>query len=571
MLQLPIFYGQHQNSPLDSVYKALHNKDLAKSVAAAVDVLRMTNNFVKIDNKGKQSQAAIEHGVEGKKAFCEGDFQLALVKYNMAIMRAPSNSEAMRLAYYSRAELLLKAKQFKACVKDVETCLALSCPETLATKLREMRAAASQFTWLEEFAVRHAATPFTEHYFKLKGDSHPDIPCAISDVEVIVESGQVKIVAARDIPVGTLVALETAFVAAEHIMNHVTSCHYCLKMSFNLIPCDGCSAAFFCDKTCKEKSMREGHNIACKIMDVIIDDVKLPVKAVLKIRQLCDSWEEFIIASYDLGTDRMKNATIADIFGSDKFSLLNSNYDTHFKYGALFNRSMYFANIIHYLDMKTSFFPTAPEKKKAAIDAVSRMLMHLSVYCTPVQLQYCTSMCVEGRVSLHNHPNKGYFPFMSKLAHSCVPNLYVAGLRNSAALVSVMPIKKGEELTISYSGHWLEVQPSENRYRAKKMFVHYRTICQDCKVCSEDDSLRKQSLSDEELKAYHTFIIHHPDTTINFPQNIATRYKDTCKILQKLSKAPFSKEYALAFVALLHCLMHCIEYKYPNVIMNQYE
>ncbi|KAJ8715268.1 hypothetical protein PYW08_005249 [Mythimna loreyi] len=571
MLQLPPVYKRYEQTPLDSVYKALRNKDLADCVLQATRALEQSNSWIEFEHKEKSASESIEHGIHGKEAFCKGDYQMALVKYNMALMRAPPGSEAMRLSYYSRAELLLKTKRFQACVKDVDTCLALNCPDSMVLKLREMKEAASSFTWLEQIIHQHRSNPFIEEFFKLNGARNPDIPCATSHVEVNMESGHPKVVAARDIPVGTVVAVETAFVGATHVMNHITSCHYCHKMDLNLMPCEGCCSAMFCDQRCKEKAMQDGHNFECKIIHMIIDDIKLPVKATLKIRQLCNSWDEFITASNELGIERMKNSSIPEIFGSQKFSLLNSHYDTHFINGAMFNRCMYIANIIHYLDIHTSFLPDSPEEKSAAVRAVSRVMMHLALYCNPVQLQHFTDLCIEGRMTLHNHPNKGYFPFIGNLPHSCVPNSYVAGLRNSAALITIEPVKKGAELTYPFIGHWLEVVPAEVSLRANKMFVHYRTVCKDCVVCSGRANISLNShLTDTQQKAFKKFVTYSKSMG-NFSKTIKSDYKETCNILSALSDVPFSNEYAKAFVIFIQCVMHCAQFKFPNVIMTQYQ
>lgn len=573
MLQLPSIYRHYEQSPLDCVYKALRNNDLADCVLMAARVLRQSNNFIEFEHQEKSATESLKNGIAGKEAFCQGNYQMALVKYNMALMRAPPKSEAMRLSYYSRAELSLKTKQFQACLKDVETCLALDCPDSMVKKLQEMKEDASRFIWIEQLAHVQISSPFTEEFFTLKGARNPNIPCATTDVEVIMESGQPKVVAARDIPVGTLVAVETAFVGATHIMNHVTACHYCNKMDLNLMPCEGCCFAMFCDKRCKERAMQDGHIYECKIIELILDDVKLPVKAVLKIRQLCSSWDEFISAANELGVDRMENSSIAEIFGNHKFSLLNSHYDTHFLYGALFNRCLYMANIIYYLDKHTSFLPDYPKEKCAATHAVCRVLMHLALYCNPVQLQHFTSVCTESRTTLHNHPNKGYFPFLGNLANSCLPNSYVAGLRNSAALVTIAPVKKGAELTFSYIGHWLEVVPVERSTRAKKMLIHYRTVCQDCVICggrADDYIFLNPHLSDAKVKAYTKFITYI-NSKGNLPQNNKSDYKETCNILTALSDEPCSKEYVRGFVTFVQCIMNFVHSKFPNVIMARYD
>lgn len=289
-------------------------------------------------------------------------------------------------------------------------------------------------------------SPFVDNFFKLRS-INVDAPCATSDVDVIVESGQVKVVAAKDIRVGTLLVNETAFMAATHSKNVTTSCHYCLRMSPDSIPCEGCCKAMFCDENCKEKSMLEGHDVECKIVDIIVDDIKLPFQTVLKIRRLCSSWDEFIAVSKDLGADGEKNEITAKIFGSNKFSVLKPRTDKPFVHGRMFNRCMCIVNIIHYLETRTSFFPECSEEREAAIRAVARIFLYLCLYCTPVRMLHVTHCA---KVELHDFTNRGYFPLIGNLDHSCTPNTYVIGLRNSAALFALKPIKKGELLTFSY-------------------------------------------------------------------------------------------------------------------------
>ncbi|KAJ8712545.1 hypothetical protein PYW07_005387 [Mythimna separata] len=576
MLQLSAIYEHYDGMNLDSVYKALRNKDLADCVLAATKALEQSNKWMEFEHKKKSELISLGHGSRGSKAFCDDEFQMSLENYNMALMRAPFDSEAMRLSYYARAGLFMKVKKYQACVKDVETCLALSCSDSMAQKLRDMKDIASNFIWVDELDNKHTQTSkaFSEEFFTLKGARNPDIPCATSHVEVNMESGKPKVVAARDIPVGTVVAVETAFIGAINMKNYLISCHYCHKMDLNLKPCDGCCSVMFCDNHCKDKAMQDGHNIECKIIDdiMIVDDIKLPVRATLKMRRLCSSWDEFITASYELGNDRMENSSIAEIFGSQKFALLNSHYDTHFIYGALLNRCLYLANIIHYLDVNTSFLPDSPIEKTAAIRALGRVMMHLALHCTPVKLKQYITLCAEGRTILHNYPNKGYFPFLGNLNNSCLPNAYVVGLRNSAALVTLAPVKKGAELTISYIGHWLEEVPTEKFMRAKKMFIHYRTVCKDCVICGgwADDIMLSSRLSNAQEKAFQKFM-SYANTMVNLSKTIKSDYKETCKILLALSDAPCSKEYVKAFVSFVECIKHCVQFKFPNEIMSAYD
>ncbi|KAJ8712544.1 hypothetical protein PYW07_005386 [Mythimna separata] len=513
MLQQPPIYRQYDRTPLDGVYKALRHKDFADCVLRASVALERSNNWKEFSHKEKSTTESLQYRLQGKEAFCAREYQNALKKYNMALMLAPPNSEAMRLSYYDRAELLMKTKQYQACVKDVETCLALNCPDSMVLKLREMKGAVSNFIWIEQWFYQQASNPYTEEFFKLKGAPNPDIPFATSHVEVKMVSGNPKVVAARDIPVGTVVAVETAFVGATHSLNYITSCHYCYKMDFNLMPCEGCCAVMFCDKRCKEKAMQDGHNIECKITELILDDISLPFRATLKIRQLCSSWDEFISASYGL---------------------------------------------------------EHPIEKAGAIRAVSRVMMHLAIHCTPVRLKHFAEVCTEDRMTLLTNSDLGYFPFIGTLRNSCLPNSYTVGLRNSAALITIAPVKKGDELTISYIGHWLEEIPTETLIRTKRLAFHYRTVCRDCIICGgrADIIMLNSRLSNAQARAFKKFV-SYAKTMVNISQTIKSDYKETCKILLALSDAPCSKEYVRAFVSFARCIMHCVQFKYPNVMMAE--
>ncbi|XP_022822914.1 SET and MYND domain-containing protein 4-like [Spodoptera litura] len=446
-------YQYYTDSSLEDIYNVLESDDLSDCVVLARNVLNKTNNWLEFNFNEKStsvSQNFLQHGLV---LMSKGNAELALLGFNTALMFAPNNSEIMQLAYCGRAELLLKfPAHCSLSLNNINTCLALNCPQDLVDKLTKMKSTASKSVHKEKEALEKVSTPFTNNFFKLKGNN-VDVPCATPDVDVIVESGQVKVVAAKNIVVGTLLANETAFMAATHSKNVFTSCHYCLRISPDLKPCDGCCTALFCDENCKEKSMLEGHDVECKIADIIVNDVKLPFKTVLKIRRLCNSWEEFIAVSNDLGTDGIKNEITSKIFGSNKFSVLKPRADNPFIHGRMFNRCMCIVNIIHYLETRTSFLPEGSEEKEAAIRAVARIFLYLSLYCTPVKMLHVARYICKVTMQQHDYKNCGYFPLIGNLAHSCTPNTYVIGLRNSAALIALKPIKRGEQLTFSYIGH----------------------------------------------------------------------------------------------------------------------
>ncbi|KAF9418200.1 hypothetical protein HW555_004906 [Spodoptera exigua] len=436
----------YKDPSLKDIYETLLSKDLSDCVMHARSVLSKTNNWMKFMFNEKSTLISgyyLKHG----SLMSERDPEQALLKYNTALLLAPFDSETMKLAYRARADISLCFLQCNSCINNINTCLALNCSQDLVNELMEMKSKAEQLVYIEKQASDILSSSFTDNFFNIKGNN-VEVPCATPDVDVKVEAGRVKVVAARDVAVGTLLAKETAFMTATHSKNKFISCHYCLRISPDLKPCDGCCKALFCDENCKEKSMLEGHDVECKIIDIIVDDVKLPFKALLKIRRLCNSWDEFIAVSNILGTDGMNNEFTERIFGSNKFSVLKSRADKRFIHGKMFNSCMCIVNIIHYLELRTSFLPECAEEKEAVIRAVARIFLYLSLYCTPVRMLHAISL---GEMQLHDYTNRGYFPLIGNLEHSCTPNTFVIGLRNSVALLALQPIKKGEQLTFSYT------------------------------------------------------------------------------------------------------------------------
>lgn len=137
------------------VYKAMRRKDLSDCVVIALEILE-ENDKAKMcffKKSGKSTAKSLDHRAKGKTAFCEGDYKVAYVEYNQALLVAPHNSEVMMSVYYHRAELLLKTKNFVACIKDIETCLALNCPDKMVNKLKKMKDEACKHIWMEKYVL----------------------------------------------------------------------------------------------------------------------------------------------------------------------------------------------------------------------------------------------------------------------------------------------------------------------------------------------------------------------------------------------------------------------------------
>ncbi|CAG4942619.1 unnamed protein product [Parnassius apollo] len=207
----------------------MKNDDYSDVVMAALHVLEESGSLPNIERENKCEKRSDKYREEGNIAFKVGDVNRVLEFYNRALMFAPKNSRAIQLAYSNRSAILFKMGQFRACLIDVETCCKLGCPTDIESKLIKRKNEATVRSEMENLSA-NLLTGYFKDCFKFDFKSNTPIRCASSDIEVM-KGDAFKVVAAKDIKVGTPLALEDSFVSSNSEKNVPFSCHYCHKMS----------------------------------------------------------------------------------------------------------------------------------------------------------------------------------------------------------------------------------------------------------------------------------------------------------------------------------------------------
>lgn len=443
----------HHTGLIDEVYQAMSNPDLAVIVIKMLDVLNLTDSLPTVLNEGKSESKSTEYRNEGNRSYARSKFQSALICYNKALLYAPKDSRALKLAYSNRSALLHKVQAYSACLNDIYTCFSLGCPLDIIVKLRLREEDANSKVRAEKLSESTSETLFCREYFAVNEQRNPQIPCASMAVGVIIENDVPKIVAATDIKVGAVIALEKAFVSMNDPSIANFACYYCHRIHLNLQPCEGCCNVLFCGETCREKCMKESHAVECQIIGMINKMspwVRMSLLAVLKMKQMCASWSELIEASHNMGSSRMKTSSINEIYDSkNKFSLLSIKDERHFLHGPLYNTSITCAYILYYLENVAGFFPESPEERNEARRAVGRLLLFLSLYTTLSLVVPSTTVKVKEKTEFYDMPNFKWFSFIGKLKNTCEANTLLVGLHKYAALVAQQPIKRGTEISVS--------------------------------------------------------------------------------------------------------------------------
>ncbi|CAH2093207.1 unnamed protein product [Euphydryas editha] len=544
------------NNHIDEIYDAMHKDDLSEIVITAMKVLKTTNNLPPLNNIEKSDQISEKHRNYGNILYKNNDYKLAFLVYNKAILTAPKNSRQLKLAISNRSALLYKLKAYKACLRDIDTCFEMGCPDDIIVKLKKRREDVISLIGNEDFKLEclHSCV---EKFINFNIKRHPLVPCASTHVE-FTGSASHKIVAARDIKPGSVVSCEEAYICSTDNNNTLTACYYCQKHALHLIPCENCCYAMFCDNICKDTCYHEYHKWECPIMEAIKFNCQSPmanlmIKVVLKMRSKCMSWKELIDASYSTGLDRMRTSSIGEIYnGNNLFSVLNVRNDKPFVYGALYNASFICAGLLHYLDEIPSFYPRDSNEKQKAMRALGRIMLFLSVYQTPTPLfQHITNPTTNETYSVCNVVNFGIFPLTGKLKKSCKPNLLVLNKNNELISIALRTIKSGEELTISFQQHFLDA-PFISHDRNLYNFLYYGNVC-DCFICKGHDiSNAKEQLTTYQKKYYSDLNFSGIDKNLN-QMHIYDVYNKLLETLDVLADVPYSDEYKEVYKRFRKC------------------
>ncbi|KAI8439834.1 hypothetical protein MSG28_013501 [Choristoneura fumiferana] len=552
----PMVFNQILNRQglLDEVYEALRTVDMVGAVMSALKILRITHTLPIIVNNEKTK--------ERKHFYVSQQFQKAFECYNKALLYAPKDSIELVQAYSNRSALHLQLEAYTASIKDIETCLNMNCTEDLKKKLMKRKFQCQIMLWKESLKDGILRCTFSDKFFNFKREKHPQIPCLSSDVHVVSECGETRVVAAKDVEMGTVLAIETAYATYSLEDKAYSTCYYCQKITLNLFPCDNCCYALFCSKECQKLCLNEYHYIECKIMNVLQtvnvgSSFRLAIKTVLKLKTQCKEWNTLIKESQNIGTNRLKTSSLNEIYDVKNYSsILSFNDKRHFVHGVLYNSCLDVAIVIHHLQNLNGFFPTDPKESLEAQKCFAKLFMSLELMwpCTTEIDNAAEELTGSDLVS--NFPSHfGWFAFTSKLKHACEPNVLVLGLDNRVALVALKPIKKNAELKISHIGHWYE-RLYEGKLRSLKLYQTSRIIC-TCRVCKGSwtmNNLNKSELTPVQKKAYSSWERSKENILV---QREASYFKEICKILTVLQDKVQTKEHHAVYKELRVQLCLC--------------
>lgn len=297
---------------VDMVLKQFTSTKLtAEKNAATASKLRNQANkqFTKCKSLGK--------GTEG--------FVKVLKMYNESIAFAPNNSQELALAYGNRALVLFQCQYYNECLVDINRAVCLDYPDEslcklLVKKIRcmkilnhpDLQATYNDcFKWIDKLDNSTNKRQMKEEIksaYETKVTETCLVPIDTQFQDDLLEhmkkecpnlekvqvgrnsSGELTLVAAKDIQVNEVIALEKMYTQICHITEPYLACMQCVMMCLNPIPCDGCTTATYCSEACKAEAWIKHHQFECQILPLIkelMPDLMLPIRiCVTAMKQL---------------------------------------------------------------------------------------------------------------------------------------------------------------------------------------------------------------------------------------------------------------------------------------------
>lgn len=410
----------------------------------------------------KKNESSTKYREQGNKEMQESQYYEAMLNYNISLCYAEVGTDNVSLAYANRSLCFLKMTKYDKCLIDIELAVKAGYPQQSMGKLEQRR----KFC-LER--IKNASSNDSSEP-KLDFDAHENFPglSMVVQMECNKKFGR-HFVAKSDINAGKVVMVEEAFVTASHPEYKMNACEACFRHARNFIACPNCNGALFCDQICADdfthvwKCGRQNKDdnflveftlrsviYAMTIFDKGFDDLRNFVKEVIQ----SPSWQKRKNVPEALGDMPSRYRMFLELnlwlSAAEKSRMIQTGYEGYRILMQKDGMKEFFSGQDNHFFLKHLF------------------VMHASiVYCNIFQTEAIGSVWL-----LKNHFN-----------HSCAPNVLTSWYENKSVAITSRPIKKGDQLFVSYGKQYF-VEPRS--IREAQLWEDFGFHC-ECEKCGNDE------------------------------------------------------------------------------------
>ncbi|XP_031631841.1 SET and MYND domain-containing protein 4-like [Contarinia nasturtii] len=459
---------------------ALYVDLFAKTPVSMID--RALQAFSQYSNPAKSNQTALQKRMQGNALFDKRKWAEAMEKYNESLCFAIVGSKHISLAYANRASCFLKLKLYNECLIDIELAKKSGYPRELMSKLNKresdcLKCLAGCLTF------RDANPELPAFNQKLSFDADENVPCMANVLSVNRnEMGKLSTIAQQDIDVGQTIVMGKAFLVYLY-SRFGWKCNSCLKDNTNLMPCSKCTVAMFCSDECQNNVL---HKDECGLKfhtdkqqnGLLLNEIRLLLIA-MNIFDTVDELMNFV-------EDAVKCDNIPISLVDDR-----SKYRMFLKMPI----SIKFAQKPDFLFIVYSIYKACLNVKKISkqFDTVHRrrFLMHLISQHTQITNFNSNHVSSRPKDEVDFYQQIGLT--LNFFNHSCAPNVSMNERNGNSVYVTIRPIKKGDELFISYFKFLL--QPKHVRQQCLWNEKHIKCNCIRCSTVSTSSAVQRQLLT----------------------------------------------------------------------------
>lgn len=407
-----------------------------------------------VESTEKSDKLSTEFRIRGNKKFKENKWREAMELYNRSVCLAEiesKGSETMSLAYANRSACFFELKMYEKCLVDIDLAIKANYPKPLMPKLEKRRV-----DCLGNVAKAGGSVEFVPKLSFLADENFPEM-ANILKIESNDGFGRF-FVAKTDIDVGKTVLIDKVF-ASNMRTAKLTFCETCLKQTMNFIPCQHCTDEMFCNNNCMER-----HNFHSfvehegKFNKSLKHEFQWLFTAI-EIFPSAEKLIEFVENALKENVQQVPQST------TSMMSKLRAFFQLHIYIPPKNEKLLLSIAVAAYREIHQ----LKSMKEIFGKEGHMHFLMHLIVYHKFV---FCNSFTRTNDCSL--------FITSSYVNHSCAPNLSFSDCGNMRIGTVLRPIKKGQQVFVTYLGEERRAGPTFLRQSYLNQEFGFQCRCEKC-------------------------------------------------------------------------------------------
>lgn len=447
-----------------------------------IDLLKKVDHPIRLRRLKvkKNNDEALTARLSGNEKFKSGEFYSAMSEYNRSICLSETNSECLSLAFGNRSSCFEKLNMFGACLADIQLAKDYNYPEHLMPKLNERENRCKTQIGSERSMMNRPT---------LSLPANENLTCIANVLRIEVNDDFGRLVTATsDITIGETILVEKVYV--RYVDEERNKCSNCGDENRNFIPCEDCSGAMFC---CDDCSNNNFHRIECQMLidtDFCKDE---------------NFSELFVLRSVIIGLNEFSSIGemmefVENSRATDPLEIPHSMSSSLAKYRAFFKLSSFVPDS-QFSDLRRMAYYLYHAIKSSTLgakfqtEAHRRFLPHLIIHHYSI-LRANNFATVMNTSSIDCGNEQSVNLVASYFNHSCWPNATIIKKNNLSVCKTILPIRQGDQIFISYVDEDDEEYKIEVR-RQDYLQWGYGFRCK-CRICENGPMENTSRLQDDD-------------------------------------------------------------------------